>query len=370
MPCAVGEIMGLLKRIAIISFWLHVLLATDHEFPKKMIIKTPVANLRNAPEDVLEPVHLPTSMNTNPLQASQLLLGEHVIAHREIVNKHAEKWLKVSALQQQRYNAELGWHGFPGWIRVDEAMTVGQFFQHNLVVKNKLAALQCFDGNILHMLSIGTRLHGIKRVSGRWEILLPDATTAFIEDGDVYEFSKKITETISDIRQNLVDTAYKFLHDFYSWGGRSAQNSEWDVSSVDCSSLVQLIYLSNGFELPRNAHDQFLKSHKIELGKDLEPGDLVFFDPVDHGKNYPIRMTHVLLYIGNDNLLEATNSGDKKVRVINFKKRIGLSRKLMKAGDVSRNVTTKGKIAGQYRIYFGSYCKDRKLLQHVRDVAL
>lgn len=361
---------SLLHKAIIIWFVSYTYTTAKHEFPKKMIITAPVANLRNAPEGILNPITLPTSMKTNPLQASQLLLGEHITAHKEIINGQAERWLKVSATQQQRYNEKSGWHGFPGWIRADQAIPIIQYPQNNLIVKKAIAPLLSSLGKHICKLSIGTRLHGIKKLTDHWEVLLPDNRTAFIKHNDVYEFSKTITETTQDIRQNLVATARTFLTNFYSWGGRSTQNNEWDVSSVDCSSLVQLVYLSNGFELPRNAHDQFLLSHTIDHGKDLQPGDLVFFDPVDYKKNYPIRMTHVLLYIGNDNLLEATNSGERKVRIIDFEKRIGVPRISMKAGDVSRNVTTKGKIAGQYRIYFGSYCKDKKLLQHVRDIAL
>lgn len=343
---------------------------TTH-YPKKMIITVPVTNLRTAPKSVPNDISLPTSATTNPLQCSQLLLGEYVIARKEVINSDSEKWLRINALQQPRYAKEFGWHGFPGWIRSDQAIEVKSFPTYNLVVKNSSAYLLNKKYSPVHTLSIGTRLSGTKQKNNLWKISMPNRTTSYIHDDDIYPIHSDIQETSQELQKNIVATAYTFLGYFYSWGGRSAQHDHFGLSSVDCSSFVHLVFLANGLQVPRNAHDQFLTAKRIKKGKDLQPGDLVFFDPV-RSKNEPppVRMTHVLLYMGNNNLIEATNSGDRTIRIISFDERIGIPLACMKSGDISKNVTTRGKIAGQYHIYFGSYLHDKTLIKKLRQHAL
>jgi hypothetical protein len=342
----------------------------EQKYPQKMVISVPVADLRNAPEKVASSVKLPTSMETNPLQASQLLFGEYILAKREIITSKLEHWLEVNALQQERYCSKLGWHGFPGWIQKDQAIEVLSYPKNNLIVKKQLATLINLDGTKLYEISIGTRLNGTKQNDNFWEILLPDGKYALINNDDVNEISEIINESISTIRKNIIKTAKQFLGNPYSWGGRSSQNDNFIISSVDCSSLTQLVFLTNGFQIPRNAHGQFLKSNKIIFGKDLQPGDLVFFDPVDRKIDHQIKVSHVLLYIGNEKLLECCQSGEKNVRIITFEERIGIKRSKMTAGDISNKITTQGKVGAPYHIYFGSFCNDKKLLQNLRKNAL
>ena len=340
-------------------------------YPKKMIITVPVADLRTAPKTVPDNITLPTSAKTNPLQCSQLLLGECVVAQKEIINSDSEKWLKVHAVQQPRYAHDIGWHGFPGWIRSDQAVEVTKFPSYNLVVKHSYAHLLNKRDKQIHTLSIGTKLYGIQHNDQTYRVLLPNDKTAFINEHDVYPIDTHIQESIEELRNNIVATAQTFLGHFYSWGGRSAQHDEFGISSVDCSSFIQLIFLANGLQVPRNAHDQFLTAKRVKYGKDLQPGDMVFFDPIrSKHEPPPVRMTHVLLYIGNNNLIEATNSGDRRVRIIDFEQRIGKPRATMKSGDKSINVTTRGRIAGQYHIYFGSYLHDSKLVKKLRERAI
>lgn len=341
------------------------------QYPKKMIITVPVAHLRNAPRAISQDITLPTSGQTNPLQGSQLLLGEHVIARKEVINSDSQKWLKVNAVQQPRYAQEVGWHGFPGWIQADQAIEVDTFPTYNLVVKSASAYLLNKRGKQTDLLSIGTRLYGHKHDNDTWKVILPNNKTALINDNDVYQLTTPIQESIDELRNKIVTTSQHFLGDFYSWGGRSIQHQDFGLSSVDCSSFIHLVYLANGLQIPRTAHDQFTTAKKVKHGKDLQPGDLVFFDPIRSTREKPpVRMTHVLLYIGDNNLIEATNSGERKVRIIDFEQRIGKPLTTMKSGDTSKNVTTRGRIAGQYHIFFGSYLHDSKIVNQLRKQAM
>lgn len=69
----------------------------------------------------------------------------------------------------------------------------------------------------------------------------------------------------------------------------------------DCSGLLQMAYARAGKSLPRIATAQYIATQPVERA-DIRPGDLVFTTTV------PGRMSHVGMYIGNGNIVEAANS--------------------------------------------------------------
>jgi gamma-D-glutamyl-L-lysine dipeptidyl-peptidase len=105
-------------------------------------------------------------------------------------------------------------------------------------------------------------------------------------------------------RAELLDL---YLHPFlgapYLWGGRTP----W---GVDCSGLVQMIFILMGIYLPRDAAQQAEEGDVVELLDLCEPGDLVFFD------NAEGRIVHVGVVLTrneDDDLRVAHASG--RVRV-------------------------------------------------------
>ena len=82
----------------------------------------------------------------------------------------------------------------------------------------------------------------------------------------------------------------------YVWGDEGPD-------SFDCSGLVQYIYKNAlGKDLPRVSYDQSKVGQAVSR-EDLQPGDLVFFDTMDKGK-----VSHVGMYIGNNEFIHAANS--------------------------------------------------------------
>lgn len=69
----------------------------------------------------------------------------------------------------------------------------------------------------------------------------------------------------------------------YLWGGTVGPN-------YDCSGLMQAAFASVGIWLPRDAYQQEAFAQPIAISE-IEPGDLVFFGPVQ-------KATHVGLYLG------------------------------------------------------------------------
>jgi cell wall-associated NlpC family hydrolase len=77
----------------------------------------------------------------------------------------------------------------------------------------------------------------------------------------------------------------------YLWGGASP-------SGFDCSGLVTYVFAQLGISLPHFAAAQWDFGVPVTVGQ-LQPGDLVFFDALDH----------VGIYLGNDEFIDAPNTG-------------------------------------------------------------
>jgi cell wall-associated NlpC family hydrolase len=90
----------------------------------------------------------------------------------------------------------------------------------------------------------------------------------------------------------------------YVWGGAVP------LTGFDCSGFTQFVYAQLGVNLPHYAASQFAAFPKLDPA-DLEPGDLVFFEPKFDGPG------HVALYLGNDQMIEAPHTG-ALVRISSF----------------------------------------------------
>ena len=77
------------------------------------------------------------------------------------------------------------------------------------------------------------------------------------------------------------------------------------IRDSDCSGLVQWAFKQAGVVAPRTAQQQFDWARPINVTA-LEPGDLLYFE-----HTYPSveRITHVGLYAGNGQMLNAPAAG-------------------------------------------------------------
>jgi cell wall-associated NlpC family hydrolase len=92
----------------------------------------------------------------------------------------------------------------------------------------------------------------------------------------------------------VVSIAFQYLGVPYKWAGATP------VSGFDCSGLVQYVYAQLGLSLPHNAAAQWHSPDAVSVPKDqLQPGDLVFFDGLDH----------VGIYIGGGDFIDAPHTG-------------------------------------------------------------
>jgi len=93
-----------------------------------------------------------------------------------------------------------------------------------------------------------------------------------------------------------VQLAERYLGVRYVWGGSLPDEG------FDCSGFVKYVYGQIGIELPHYAASQWAQTVHVQPSQ-LEPGDLVFFEPRADGPG------HVGMYVGNGMFIEAPHTG-------------------------------------------------------------
>jgi cell wall-associated NlpC family hydrolase len=91
----------------------------------------------------------------------------------------------------------------------------------------------------------------------------------------------------------------------YIWGG----STPW--VGLDCSGLTQYVFGKYGISLPHKASMQFQSGTPVAKNQ-LRRGDLVFFK--EHGSS---TITHVGIYLGNDQMIDADTDPQNGVQITN-----------------------------------------------------
>ena len=123
----------------------------------------------------------------------------------------------------------------------------------------------------------------------------------------------------------LLETARKFLGVKYIWAANGP-------SAFDCSGFTKYVFKESGISLPRYSGHQANVGQKIKF-RDLEKGDLVFFDTE---KKFTNKVNHVGIFIGNNKFIHAS-SASKKVIITSFSKKKFYKNKFLYARRVINN---------------------------------
>jgi len=124
----------------------------------------------------------------------------------------------------------------------------------------------------------------------------------FMAEKGLLERIVQVRDTVTDRASDLVMTSMGFLGVPYRRGGNTAE------SGFDCSGFVRAMYEKTvGLVLPRRANEQAAATQTIDQ-KDLQPGDLVFFNTLKQA------FSHVGIYIGEGKFIHSPKPG-AQVRV-------------------------------------------------------
>lgn len=126
--------------------------------------------------------------------------------------------------------------------------------------------------------------------------------TQFMAEKGLFKRLDEVRHNVTDRASDLVVTAMGFLGVPYRRGGNSAE------TGFDCSGFVKAMYEQTiGLVLPRRANEQAAATQTIDK-KDLQPGDLVFFNTMRRA------FSHVGIYVGNGKFIHSPKPG-AEVRV-------------------------------------------------------
>jgi len=133
------------------------------------------------------------------------------------------------------------------------------------------------------------------------------ASTGFIDDyylvsPEDYAAAKARIYGEMHLRNEIVETAERFIGLPYRWGGSSPEGG------FDCSGLAMAVYQHNGLNLPRSSREQYSAGTPVRPGE-LDKGDLVFF-ATSGGR----RVSHVGVYAGDNSFVHAPGRG-KTIRI-------------------------------------------------------
>ncbi len=299
----------------------------------QMAVMVPLVDLRSQPNTT------PDTAAHDPLQETQLLYGERV---RLI--KQADGWAYVEATEQPEFTHGKRWQGYPGWLPASAIGSDKAFLPPNVVVTEAWAALWQDPTRLTPVewrLPLGTRVFATDLGGVLWRVELLDGSMVWMRRQDATPLADLAGLSQTQRRERIVRQAGILLGGRYYWGGRSpeAASASGQPTGVDCSALVNLAYRAAGMDIPRDAHEQFMRAKPAGT---LQPADLIFLS----AREDPSRIVHVLLYAGQEEIIEGPGTG-LAVRRMALRERFGRPLNELAPGTV---------IDGQ-TVSFGTYFK-------------
>jgi len=116
--------------------------------------------------------------------------------------------------------------------------------------------------------------------------------------------SFEVARRILAFDERVTHTALRYIGVPYVWGGTT-------FGGVDCSGFVYAVFEHNGIDVPRTADSQFEVGRPVST-RDLQPGDLVFF------QTYAPGASHVGIYLGGGRFVHASASDGVRIDVLSM----------------------------------------------------
>ncbi|WP_110208261.1 transglycosylase SLT domain-containing protein [Nocardioides daejeonensis] len=132
----------------------------------------------------------------------------------------------------------------------------------------------------------------------------------------------------------VVAEARKYLGLPYVWGGTDP------AKGLDCSGLVQLVYKSLGYDLPRVSADQARAGRPVASMAEAQPGDLLAWDNSSRNNG----ADHIAIYIGGGKMIEAPRTG-LNVRIVDVPSTPDMIRRILPEGSAAPVSASRGRVA-------------------------
>ena len=120
------------------------------------------------------------------------------------------------------------------------------------------------------------------------------AAAARVEDVTITAVPKTDYESLSELRQNIVEYAKSFEGTRYIMGGSSL------AGGTDCSGFTMYVYAAFGYTIGRTPSSQWSSAGRLISTEELQPGDIVCMGTSS--------CYHVALYIGDGLIVHEANS--------------------------------------------------------------
>lgn len=265
-------------------------------------------------------------VKTGVVTGDQLNLRQSPSTTAKVVTQ-LPKGAKVQILESTNGWYKITYSELTGWVSDDyisvkeETYQTGVIKGDNINVRSKPE----LSAEVLTRLGGGTRVNVSESSEGWYKVEYTQgkfgwvygqyiavsgskASRGAVEDATPSVSTPKKQESVTtDLRQQIVAYAKKFLGVKYVYGGSSPKG-------FDCSGFVQYVYKHFGISLERSAASQAQHGTTVNRNN-LKVGDLVFFDT--NGGNNNIR--HVGIYIGEGKFIHASSGRSaKRVTISNL----------------------------------------------------
>jgi len=126
-----------------------------------------------------------------------------------------------------------------------------------------------------------------------------------LEPDQIPELVDEKAYELPSLAESILDRGFELVGTPYRYGGASTK------TGFDCSGFVSYLFHEEaGIDLPRSTREMIKLDAPLVARKDLEPGDIIFFNHRGRG-----RVSHTGIYIGDNEFIHSASRRSGGVRV-------------------------------------------------------
>lgn len=210
----------------------------------------------------------------------------------EVLEDIDEKWVKIGTFYRYegyclKENLEMDSNRLTSWLEAMNHVVIQSFADVLMTPKIQSAKIITLTrGAFIEVLD------DVNLETGWSKVQLVTGETGYLRSDWVQTRVKVYTLNEDLFREQVVQTAYRYLGTPYRWGGKSPLG-------IDCSGLCSMAYMLNGAYIYRDA--SILAGFPLrQIDKEnMKRGDLIFFPG------------HVAMYVGDDRYIHSSLGGNE-----------------------------------------------------------